>query len=489
MRRCCSVVLVVFFGFISGLQTSALAYSPSIYGKQNLTVKLHRIIEEAGGSADVGVQIKSMRSGDVLYSKNAYDLFVPASIMKILTAEAALLYLGPNYTFPTRLLTDATSINHGIIEGNVYLVHSGDPSLTYTDLTDLLVALKSQAIQGIAGNIYIDTTAYDQANLGPGWISHDKQYCYAAPINASIINHNCLSFKIAPSKVGGHKANVITDPHYYYSGIENSVMTNKSGRFRSRFCSVQLSTTANNGIAISGCIPKGHYVWGASTVIADIIGYNKSLLHWLFRRYGIRVGGDITVGSAPSGLSVVAIHQSKPLSALVKEMLKKSDNIIAGSLFKKMGELYSKQPGSWQNGSVAVKGILAQKAEVDPYQITLLDGSGLSPDNRIKPVQMMQVLDFAFHHSPTNYQFISALPIAGIDGTLKHRLYNVARRVRAKTGTISGVVSLAGYAINKNKEAIAFVIIVNGHHGNIWKYRKMEDEIVTALAHYESMSS
>ncbi len=486
MRRCFRIVLSIFLSSVCILQTNAWSYSAPIYGKQTLIETLNRITTQAGRSAEVGIQIKSMQNGDLIYSKNAHDLFAPASIMKILTAEAALLYLGPNYTFTTRLLTDATGIDHGIIRGNVYLVHSGDPTLTYTDLTDLLIALKSLNIQGITGNVYIDTTAYDQANLGPGWMSHDRQYCYAAPISASIINHNCLSFKIASSKIGGQRASVIANPHYYYSGIENSVITNRSGHSRSRYCSVQLNTTANNGIAISGCIPRGHYVWGASTVIADIIGYNKSLLHWLFRRYGIQVNGDITAGSAPSGLSAIAVHQSKPLYLLVKEMLKKSDNIIAGSLFKKMGEVYSKQPGSWQNGSIAVKGILSQKADVDPYQITILDGSGLSPDNRIKPAQMMQVLNFAFHNPSTNYQFISALPIAGVDGTLKHRLYNVARRVRAKTGTIKGVVSLAGYAINKNKEAIAFVIIVNGQHGNIWKYRKMEDEIVTALANYRS---
>ena len=482
MKRCYCLVLAI----LAVLQTTAWAHSAPIYDKQNLIAALNRITQQTGKNADVGIQIKSMQSGDLLYSKNAHDLFVPASIMKILTAEAALLYLGPNYTFTTRLLTNATEIDHGVIHGNVYLVHSGDPSLTYTDLTDLLVALKSINIQEITGNVYIDMSAYDQANLGPGWMSHDKQYCYAAPVSASIINHNCLSFKIAPSKVGGGRANIIENPHYYYSGIANSVMTNRKGRFHSRFCSMQLNTTANSAIAVSGCIPQGHYVWGASTVIADILGYNKSLLRWLFRRYDIKINGDITAGTAQHGLSVIAIHQSKPLYLLVKEMLKKSDNIIAGSLFKKMGELYSKQPGSWQNGSVAVKGVLSEKADVDPYQITILDGSGLSPDNRIKPAQMMQVLNFAFHHSPTNYQFISALPIAGIDGTLKHRLYNVARRVRAKTGTIKGVVSLAGYAINKNKEPIAFVIIVNGHHGNIWKYRKMEDAIVTALVNYKS---
>lgn len=475
--------MVTVLSLIVTAQTNTYAYSITVYGKQSLINQLNQLTYGVDANADVGIQIKSMRTGELLYSKNAHDLFVPASTMKILTAEAALLFLGPNYTFTTRLVTDAPNVQQGVIRGNVYLVHSGDPSLTYTDLTDLLAALKAKNIRTVTGNVYIDTSAYDQANFGPGWIWHDKQYCYGAPISASIINHNCLSFKIAPAKKAGYRANIIPDPHYYYSGIENSVITNKPGRSRS--CYMQLTHTAS-GIAISGCIPRGHYAWGATTVVGDIMGYNKSLMHWLFRRYGIQVNGDITAGSASAGLATIATHQSQPLYVLVKEMLKKSDNIIAGSLFKKMGELYSKQPGSWTNGSEAVRGVLAQKAEMDPSQLIILDGSGLSPDNRVKPAQMMQVLDFAFHHANTNTQFVSALPIAGVDGTLKHRLYNVARRVRAKTGTISGVVSLAGYAISRDKEPIAFVIIVNGNRGGIWKYRKMEDAIVTTLANYRS---
>ncbi|HSW71039.1 MAG TPA: D-alanyl-D-alanine carboxypeptidase, partial [Gammaproteobacteria bacterium] len=114
-------------------------------------------------------------------------------------------------------------------------------------------------------------------------------------------------------------------------------------------------------------------------------------------------------------------------------------------------------------------------------------GSGLSRYNQITPAQMMQVLDFAYHHIGTNYEFISALPIAGIDGTLKHRMYNIARKVRAKTGTMTGigVVSLAGYAIGGNKEPIAFVIMVNGRRGSGWTYKELEDKIATLLTQYQ----
>ena len=96
----------------------------------------------------------------------------------------------------------------------------------------------------------------------------------------------------------------------------------------------------------------------------------------------------------------------------------------------------------------------------------------------------MQVLDFAYHHDQTSYEFISALPIAGVDGTLKHRLANLAHRVRAKTGTISGVVSLAGYVLSANKEPLAFVIMINGRKGGGWRYRSVEDRIVTVLSRY-----
>ncbi len=456
------------------------ATAAPIYGTLALIAEINRIVQQTDANASIGIQIKSMKNGDMLYTRNEQHLYTPASILKILTAEAALVFLGPNYKFPTRVLTNAQSTS-GTVDGDIYLVHSGDPSLTYYDMTDLMVALKSLQIQTINGNVYVDNTAYDQDNYGPGWIWKDTQYCYAAPINASIINHNCISLGIAPGKTVGQPAMIIENPRYYYSSIENNTVTKAA---RSRSCRYQVSTAADNTIVINGCLPKGRYSYGASLVISDVTKYNESMMRSLFRRFGIQVNGTVTAKAAPSNLSELATHESKPLHELISEMLKKSDNIIAGSVFKKMGELYTRQPGSWTNGGSAVKQILAQKAQVNTSQMNVLDGSGLSRDNLITPEQMMQVLDYAYHNYSTNYEFISALPIAGIDGTLKHRLKNIAWKVRAKTGTMAGVVSLAGYAVSKDKEPIAFVIIVNGHNGNIWKYREMEDKIVTALTNY-----
>jgi len=450
-----------------------------ISGKQNLSTEIDRIINGTNPNLNIGVQVKSMTYGDTLYNRNEQRSFVPASIIKIFTAESALLLLGPNYKFPTSFVTNAKTVNGGILNGNLYLVLTGDPSLTYYDLEDLMASLKSQHIQQINGNVYIDSTAYDQEIYGPGWVWNDKRFCYAAPISASIINHNCLTFQVKPGKLG-HSANIVDSTGYVNPSIQNNVLTRSSA---SSACRIRLGPGENNAIVVSGCMPKGR-IQGVSSVITDVMYYNKALVTRLLSRYGVRVNGAITTGAAPSKPTVLAVHESSPLHNLITQMLKKSDNIIAGSLFKKVGEVYTKQPGSWENGSSAVTRILSTQMGVNTWRINITDGSGLSRYNLITPAQMIRVLDFAFHHHGTNYEFISALPVAGVDGTLKHRLYNVAWKVRAKTGTMTGVVALAGYAINRDKEPLAFVIIVNGRMGLGWKYKGIEDQIVTALTRY-----
>lgn len=452
----------------------------TIYGSGSLTDVINAAINSVDPSLNIGIAVKSMKHGDTLYVRNPHRSFVPASIMKIATAEAALLYLGANYKFQTSFYTDAVNINNGVINGNLYLVHSGDPTLTYNHLIELMDMLKSRQIRHISGNVYVDTTAYDQVNYGPGWIWDDKRYCYAAPISASIINHNCLSFQVAPGSDVGHPANIIQSPRVY-SSIQNSVITKTSS---TRSCYLRLGTNPDSSITVTGCMPRGRYAQGVTTVIGDTVEYNKSLLRTLFRRSGVQVTGNITSGAAPRNLTVLATHESKPLSELLTTMLKKSDNIIAGSVFKKLGETYSRQPGSWENGSLAVAHILNRKAGVNTTNMNVLDGSGLSRYNQITPGQMLQILEFAYHNGTTNYDFISGLPVAGVDGTLKNRLGNIAWRVRAKTGTMKGVNALAGYAVTPQKEPLAFVIIVNGKLGLGWQYKELEDRIVTAITKY-----
>lgn len=434
-------------------------------------------------NAAIAVYVKSMKDGESLYARNVYQPMTPASTMKVLTAEAALIYLKPQYRFATQLFTDAKTVRNGVLEGNLFVVLGGDPTLTFNDMLDLMSNLRAQDITSVQGNVYIDNTAYDQNFYGPGWEWKDKNYCYAAPISASIINHNCLPFRLVPAKAG-QTAQVETSSKFFYPEIKNSVVTKSS---RTRACTLHLSNNLTNGLEIDGCMPTGQYAWGLSYVVTDVPEYDRALFKGVLDQLGVKVYGHVTFGSAPENLSLIALHASKPLSELIKAMLKKSDNVIAGAIFKKVGQLYTHRQGSWENGSVGVSQILAKRAGVDVSGLRILDGSGLSPANLTKPAQMMQVLNFAYHHNQTSDAFISALPIAGVDGTLKHRMGNIARKVRAKTGTISGVVSLAGYAVSADKEPLAFVIIINGNKGMTWRYKELEDTIATALTKFKRM--
>jgi D-alanyl-D-alanine carboxypeptidase/D-alanyl-D-alanine-endopeptidase (penicillin-binding protein 4) len=445
----------------------------SIYGTSQLTTAINRALLNVNTYTRVGIAIKSMKYDDTLFVRNAKSLFIPASILKVLTAEAALLYLGPQFKFPTRLLTDANTITNHTLNGNLYLVNSGDPSLTYYDLNDLLKNLKAQQIQKVAGNIYIDNSAYDQVTTGPGWLWNDKRFCYAAPISASIINHNCLSFRVSPTKTS---FNQLYGSRAYYP--------NARSRENKQSCVIQLKGYAKGKVPITNCLSKELYSANSSPVVDDVLQYNRSVLQDLFNRHGIIIGGDIAAGKAASNTSELTRHESKPLYELVADMLKLSDNIIAGSLFKKIGEKYTHRPGTWENGGAAVTQILAQHAAMDSWRMNLIDGSGLSRYNQFTPAQMLRVLEFTFHNKATNYHFISALPIAGVDGTLKRRMRNIAWKIRAKTGTMQGVVSLAGYAMSADKEPLAFVIMINGRNGSGWQYRQIEDKIMWYLTHY-----
>jgi D-alanyl-D-alanine carboxypeptidase/D-alanyl-D-alanine-endopeptidase (penicillin-binding protein 4) len=460
---------------------AATAVAP-IYGGSQLTNYLNYYVNSNSYGADVGVYVKSMRTGQTLYSRNVSTPLTPASTMKVLTATAALIYLKPTYQFSTQLLSDSKTIKNGVLQGNLYVVLSGDPTLTYNDLIDLMMNLREQQITAISGNVYIDNTAYDQRFYGPDWVYSDKGYCYGAPISASIINHNCIPVKVSPSRVAGQAAKVETFPNFYYPTIKNYVVT-KAGRNRS--CGLKLSSDLSSGLEIDGCMSKGQQAWGVSYVVTDIPEYNRSLFRDGLNQIGVQVYGRVTFGTAPSNSYGIAQHRSEPLSEMINDMLKKSDNIIAGALFKKIGQLYTRRPGSWENGSYAVSQILSRAAGVNISGMRILDGSGLSPSNLTTPAQLMQTLDYVYHNGPTSDAFIPALPIAGVDGTLKHRMGNVARRIRAKTGTISGVVSLAGYALTDKREVLAFVIMVNGSKGMTWKYREMEDKIATALTRYQ----
>lgn len=363
---------------------------------------VNTLVQKNERRLSIGIEVVSAKTGRTLYQHNATQLLVPGSTMKLFTGRAALLSLGPQFVFKTQLYADLTT-------HTVYIHYSGDPSLTSNGLNTLIMHLKKKNISHI-NHIVIDDYDYDKSAHAPGWSTSDFRFCFSAPINAIIVNHNC-------------------------------------------------------GATLGGA-------WA----------YNASVLRSLLQKNNITLTGDITEGPVSPHAKLIDAYHSAPLSILVKRMLKKSDNIIAASLFKKMGEINAQQPGSWQNGGIAVKAIFKTQDHLNLQSVVIVDGSGLSHDDRASAAIFVDLLQRAYITMPIDPTFYNALPISATDGTLKNRLRSLRGRVHAKTGAIKNANSLAGYVKTRRSGTLIFAIIINGSTGTSASYHKLEDKIVSALA-------
>lgn len=429
-----------------------LANSESI--PSSIAQKLQqKILQKLDGKADIGVKLWSLNSGQSLFVKNSSETFTPASNTKIFTAVAALLSLGSQYTFKTSLLTSNhahLARNTDTLHGDLYLKFSGDPSLTQAHLTKLIAALRDQGIHNIQGNVYIDDSAFNGASVGPGWNQHDLKFCYAAPVSSAIINHNCAS-TLNHGDVSYKKKN----SHSRFSKKHAHPWRKKHARY-------------------------------VSHVVKEPSRYARDMLSHLLARAKISYEGSVSYHVAPQNARILTEHHSAPLSTLLKTMLKRSDNLFADAIFKKIGSVYFNQPGNWSNSAQAVKRILATQAHLNTKNLILMDGSGLSHYNSATPEHVISLLNFAYQQLPNGTDFILALPISGIDGTLAHRLRHPAMqgRVRAKTGTMKQISALSGYLETHHQDVLIFSIIINGFAGSCRDYRAIADELLIASAHY-----
>ncbi|CAN5317034.1 hypothetical protein BH10PSE19_BH10PSE19_17720 [soil metagenome] len=238
-----------------------------------ITTNINRILTEFGEDINIGIMVQNLQNSAVIYQKNPTRYFAPASNQKLLTAYAALSYLGSTFRYQTQLVLEPKNINGGIYHGDVYLRFSGDPLLTTADLDTLLSKLHDAGVTTIAGHLFIDDTAFDQALWPPG-SSWDKQHaCSGAPISALIIDHNCINNEPL-QKPRMHMQNVLTNlsakNHIQVSqGINLGRVPNKANAWLIHYSqplsqlTTQMLKNGDNVIANSLFkILGGHYVHG-----------------------------------------------------------------------------------------------------------------------------------------------------------------------------------------------------------------------------------
>jgi serine-type D-Ala-D-Ala carboxypeptidase/endopeptidase (penicillin-binding protein 4) len=411
-----------------------------------------------------GVLVKSLRSGDTLYSLNARKLLMPASNMKIVTLAAAAERLGWDHTYPTALFA-AGDVESGTLRGDLIVVGSGDPSIT-AENGDALFGewaerLRAAGIRAVAGRVIGDDDAFEDNGLGFGWSWDDLPDDYAAGVSALQFNENAVRVTVTPGPAAGDSAGIAIAPAGSGLDVVSSVTTAAPD------AAVSIATRRLPGsmrLALGGSMPAGH---APATLVVSVenptLFFAGALRQALIAR-GIDVRGPAVdvdeIRDAPARpRAPLATHTSAPLSTLAVRLMKISQNLYAETLLKTLAPA---APRTSEGGRAEAAAAL-QPWGVAADALIQRDGSGLSRYDYVTAEALVAILAHVDRDQRLRGPFEASLPIAGRDGTLSNRMKGTAAEgnARAKTGSMSNVRALSGYVTSASGEPLVFSIVAN----------------------------
>ena len=405
----------------AGLQAPAPVLAPArargpVPSRGRLNALLAPLLATHALGQHVGAVVTDLDTGTVLFSRNAGSEFAPASNAKLLTAAAALSTLGPSARFTTRVVT-------GSRPGQLTLVGGGDPTLAagpppHSDYPQpaTLASLATATAHWLATRnirtvrLAYDTSLFTGPDTAPGWTPSYISTGNVTPITSLEVDQGRLTPSGAPQDAD--------DP----------------ANFRPR----------------SGA---------PATEAADAFAR-------LLRRSGIRVVGLPAAGRQPRHATQVAAVRSPPLASIVGWMLRESNNVIAEDLARQVA-LHARKPASFSGAAAAVTAILGRLGV--RHGIHLVDGSGLSPLDQVSPGALAAVVRLAAVSGPGALRAaVTGMPVAGFSGTLApgQSVFGsfgpqALGVVRAKTGNLSKVASLAGIAASASGPVLAFAFMAD----------------------------
>jgi len=468
--------------------------------------RLDAVLSEAHArKADWGALIANRDTGETLFDLNADRYFTPASNTKLFTSVFALATLGTGYHFHTTLEATATLGADGKLAGDLLLVGRGDPDLSNRKfpflgkvehdgpmekiLAEMADAAVARGLKEVDGDLVADDRYIPFDPYPAGWSVGDLFFTFGAPVTAIAFNDNSLTITMSPGVRADDPAVIVVDPAEAAAGFTQQITTSAPGT------DPQLAVVrqpGSNFLLLRGSVPLGHAPVKLDLAITDPPETTALTLKHLLEARGVRIKGGIRVeeapapqalkpGEAPVLLSsesksaeknsaanalVLAEHVSPPLLESVRVMNKVSQNLHA-ELFLRTLAREKTGIASTEIG-VKLEQDFLKSVGVAEDDAVLTDGSGLSTNNLVTPRSVVALLQYAIHQ-PWGSDFMSTLPIAGVDGTLEDRMKSTpaAGLIQAKTGGLEHVHALSGYATTVGGEYLVFSIFVNNdpQHG------------------------
>lgn len=427
--------------------------------------------------------VVSLSRGDTLFAREADEMLLPASTMKLYTAAIAFERFGPAHQFRTDILRDGELALDGTLTGDLYLKGAGDPSLgpryrawhggvpPMEAIADLVY---SAGVRRITGSVVGDASAFESRRVPEGWRTRYLQAGYAARVSALSVNENIANIVVRSTANG---ATVSFDEPLIGIPIHPTVQV-RPGTRGARI-SVWQDTTQDR-FRVTGWIgalsPERTY----RVVVEQPERFAAAAFRAALEKRGIVVEGETRAAAAPASAQRLTAWASPPLAQLVVTMNGESNNHFAELLFRNAARSVS-GIGSAEAANEALRQFLSDRVGVRRDAVYAADGSGLSTLDRVTARSMVQLLSYA-GAAPWGQVFEATLPVAGRTETLKTRMRRTpaANNLRGKTGTTNDVTSLAGYVTTQDGERLAFAFIYNGR--DLWRARAAIDAMGVTLA-------
>ena len=443
---------------LAALCLSAVSFSASAFDFGNIPAN------------EISVYVQELDSGKVVASHRTEAIVNPASTMKLVTAFAAFQALGKDYRWTTELKSDGV-IRGDTLEGDIYWVGSGDPVLDQDGLVALQQQLRTRGIRNISGQLVLDRSLWgDVANSKD--FAADAAESYMTPPDPNSLAYKVVWLKPEKNPLGD--VEIITNPPLPDIKLDNQATFKPSTaecKSISRYLKARYSSDT---LYVSGEIPEsclGQEMF-VNMLSSKAFAQKSFINQW--RKTGGSISDGLKTSATPAQAHILASLPSRPLSGILAEMNKHSNNLIARSVYLTLGDSPD-VPTALKQAEAVVKRELAT-AGIDTEGLILENGAGLSRQERVTVKMLAQMLEKAYF-SPFKQEFIDTLPIAGIDGTLKTRLKQPGEALRLKTGTLKNVRALAGYWLGERPMVV--VAVINSPKSDL--YLKDLDKLISKI--------
>ena len=461
-----ALIFAAILSAVSSWANAQLASPPAEPQSVPLPSSVMDVFKKAGVPIEnVAVFIKEVNARDPLLTINADKPMNPASVMKLFTTYAGLELLGPAYAWKTEVYAGG-EIRHGVLKGDLILKGGGDPKLTVERFWLLLKQLRERGLQSIRGDLVLDRTLFEDIAFDPARFEGEPLRAYNVSPDPLLLNFKTVRFSFAQS-VDGKSVSIAPDIKPAQIEIVNRVklIDAPCGDWRERV-TLDLETETSTQLKISfvGNYPRscGEKTWNVS--VLDHARFVGGVFASLWKDVGGDWKGAVKLTGTPLDAKLIATAESLPLAEVIRDINKFSNNTMARQLFLSLAAEKSTPPATAKMASEIIKDWLHKK-NIAASELVLENGSGLSRTERASAATLGAMLDAAWRSSVMP-EFISSLPLLGVDGTLRKRARgeSVAGQAHIKSGTLSDVRAMAGYVLDSAGKQWVVVMMVN--HAN-----------------------